>query len=215
MQLNALKQGNKSVQEYIQEWERLTVLCDVDVTKEISVGKFIAGLEQEIRRKLIFTPDLTIHSAGHLALEVEENILRKKSHPSNAYTKTTKTYNPRTSTTPSMPRKEAPISTLKNPHTRTNAPARDPKDVVCFKYNGRGHYRADCPNARVVTIQEWEQIKQDNRPKVILVSRNGKEEEVWPSTHQDDPDGTYIVGKDGTLQPYDKEDTESEEKDSE
>ncbi len=38
------------VQEYIQEWEKLSVLCDVAENEEMRVGKFIAGLREEIRR---------------------------------------------------------------------------------------------------------------------------------------------------------------------
>lgn len=95
---------------------------------------------------------------------------------------------------PSMPQKET--------STKPSTPIKEPKDVVCFKYNGRGHYKKDCPNPRAFTMTEWGEIRQDTRAKVILVSKNGKEEEVWPQTSKEDPNGTYMVGDDGTLQEF-------------
>ena len=65
VQFNTLTHGNKSVKEYIQEWERLTVLCDVNDDEELRVGKFIAGLREDIRGQLIYTPNLTVHIAGN------------------------------------------------------------------------------------------------------------------------------------------------------
>lgn len=71
VKLSTLTQGAKSVQEYIQEWEKLSVLCDVAENEEMRVGKFIAGLREEIRRKLVLQTDLTIHLAGLLAITIE------------------------------------------------------------------------------------------------------------------------------------------------
>ena len=54
-------------------------------------------------------------------------------------------------------------------------------------------------------------IRKDTKPKVILAARNGKEEELWPPTTKEDPDGTYTVGEDGPLQKFEGEDSGSEE----
>lgn len=52
VQWNTLSQRNRGVAEYIQEWEKLSVLCEVTEIDEMRVGKFIVGLKDEIRRKL-------------------------------------------------------------------------------------------------------------------------------------------------------------------
>lgn len=67
------------MQEYIQECERLTVLCDVNEAEEMRLCNFIAGLREEIRRKLIFTLNLTIHSAGNVAIEVQKECQQEES----------------------------------------------------------------------------------------------------------------------------------------
>lgn len=59
-------------------------------------------------------------------------------------------------------------------------------------------------------MREWEENKQDTRPKVIRVSKNEREQ-VWPNTTQNDPDGIYAVGDGGTLQQYKRENSEPEE----
>ncbi len=37
------------------------------------------------------------------------------------------------------------------------------------------------------TTQEWREIREDTKPKVMLVAKNGREEESWPSVPVDDP----------------------------
>ena len=55
VQFSSLTQGNKSLQEYIHEWDRLSVLCDINDPEELRVGRFIAGLRENIRQKLMIT----------------------------------------------------------------------------------------------------------------------------------------------------------------
>ena len=198
VQFNTLTQGTKSVQEYIQEWERLTVLCDVNDSEELRVGKFIARLREDIRGKLMFTANLIVHATGNLAIEIERYASRKKQQSNTSYSRTTRTFTPSNSNTTVAPR-NTPSNVQKTNILRADAP---PKDIVCFKCNGRGHYKKDCPNARAFTMRKWEEIRKDTKPKKILVSRNRKEEEIYPPTPKDELDGTYIVGEDGTLQRF-------------
>lgn len=84
---------------------RLSVLCDVNEPEDMKVGRFIAGLREEIRRKVIVTPDLTLHSVGHLALEIEKN--KRKGQPGHSYTRANRTYTPRTNVVANAPRRDA------------------------------------------------------------------------------------------------------------
>lgn len=71
--------------------------------EEMRIGKFIGRLRGEIRRKLIFTPNLTTHSAGNLAIEIERNASKKKIHSNTTYARTTRTYSPKNTSTPTAP----------------------------------------------------------------------------------------------------------------
>ena len=173
VQFNTLTQGTKTVQEYVQEWEKL-----VNDDEELRVGKFISGLREEIRRKIIYTPDLTLHSAINRAIEIEKNMSKKKTTGSTPYGRTTRTYTPKSPSINMVPRRDIPSSSQKAPPRDTMRTEVPPKEIVCFKCNGRGHYKRDCPNARAFTMREWEEIRQDTRPKKILVAKNGQEEEI-------------------------------------
>ncbi|XP_057543874.1 uncharacterized protein LOC130823266 [Amaranthus tricolor] len=207
IQLNAMKQGTKSVDEYRNEWERLYVLCDPHETEEMRVGRFIAGLREEIRDRLMTTSDLTVHIASLQAVEIERQINRA----AHSQTRGTRTYTPRNTSTIPAPKRDTSRSGIKVNTTRGD-PTTNPKDVVCFKCNGRGHYKRDCPNARAFTMREWNEIRQDTRPKKILVAKNGQEEEMYPPNLSDD-DGTYIRDDEGNLQRFegDTEEDEDEE----
>ena len=53
------------------------------------------------------------------------------------------------------------------------------------------------------------------RPRAMMVSRNGKEELVWPSTSEEDPDGTYFVNDEGVLETFEGTEDSEEEGDRE
>lgn len=82
--------------------------------------------------------------------------------------------------------------------------------MVCFKCHGHGHLKRDCPNARAFTLQEWKEITEGNRPKAMLISRDGREEIMGPFTNEDDPDGTYIVNDEGEVEPLGNTDSEED-----
>ena len=50
------------------------MICNVHDDEELRVGKFLAGLREEIRGKLINTPHLTIHTAGLMAIDIEKHM---------------------------------------------------------------------------------------------------------------------------------------------
>ena len=60
VQWSTLKQGSKTVADYIQEWEKLSVFCDVNEPEEMKVGKFIGGLREDLRKKLEVMQHLTL-----------------------------------------------------------------------------------------------------------------------------------------------------------
>ena len=51
-------------------------------------------------------------------------------------------------------------------------------------------------------MQEWAEIREVRTPRAMLVSRNRKEEEVWPSTSKEDPGGSYFVNDEGVLETF-------------
>jgi len=57
-------------------------------------------------------------------------------------------------------------------YTPSNRPSQGPMNPRrCFKYQGLGHIAADCPNRRVITLAEWDAMKEE-------VAEEEKEESV-------------------------------------
>lgn len=79
VQWNALTQGNRSVSSYIQEWERFSVQCDVQESEEMRVGKFLAGLTEDLREKIELIPNLTVTLTCNHALTLEKYSKKKGS----------------------------------------------------------------------------------------------------------------------------------------
>jgi retrotransposon gag protein len=68
LQWSTLNQGGRSVSEYIQEWEKLVVLCEINETNDLKEAKFnIAGLREDIGRKLMLIPNLVLQLAFNMA----------------------------------------------------------------------------------------------------------------------------------------------------
>ncbi|CAO2837812.1 unnamed protein product [Amaranthus hypochondriacus] len=196
MKWNTLTQGNKTVAQYIQEWEKLYVLCDVNDSEDMRVGKFLGGLREDLRMKLSLIPNLTVALAGEHALLLEQYAKKRTSHIMTLFeNRPSQPMNTRSGNT------TAPIRP--NPSIETKGKGVTPiKDVVCFKCHGHGHFKVNCPNNRAFTLTEWEDIRNKERPRTILVSINGREEERGTATEEEDSDGTYIIKETGEVTTY-------------
>ena len=147
--------------DYIQEWERLSVLCDVNETKEMKVGKFIGGLREDLREKLEVMQHLTFETACSSALTYEKYSKKKNTYvqtfrptPSKPNTPNNNTGN--IITTVSTHNKPLNPTVLSKTKERPNVLM---KDVMCFKCHSHGHYRNELPNARAFTTLEWTEIQ--------------------------------------------------------
>ncbi|XP_057529849.1 uncharacterized protein LOC130808389 [Amaranthus tricolor] len=176
VQLHAMKQGTRSVEDYMNEWERLYVLCDLHEAEEIKVGR-----------------------------EIERQAYRT----ANSQVRNTRAYPSRTTNSLTVPRKETPTPGPRPTNTRTETNTK-PQDIVCFKCNGRGHYKRDCPNARAFTMREWTDIRQNTNPKRLLVLKNGQEEELDPPSLSDG-DGTFIGDEQGNWHTFEGDSEEEGE----
>ena len=178
----------------------------------MKVEKFIEGLREDLRRKKELIPNLTFSLACSNALTLEKYSKKKLNTGSNRPMRNTNMRNMVTHahTANQTITQEKTSSLTITPNKDINT--RDLKGVVCFKSHGHGHIKSECPNVRAFTLQEWKEIREEGRPKAMLVSKNGREEVAWP---RDDPDGSYFVNDEGVLETFEGTEESEEEEDRE
>ncbi|KAL8123085.1 hypothetical protein AgCh_011175 [Apium graveolens] len=71
MKMTSLSQGTMSVSEYTSEFYRLRLICDLEETETIKIGRFIRGLNLPIYRKVKSNPYISFNDICNLALEFE------------------------------------------------------------------------------------------------------------------------------------------------
>ena len=156
------------------------MLCEINDIEDLKLAKFMAGLRENIRETLMVIPNLDLQLAFNMALTVEQAYTKKKMFKNN-HPKSPRSFTPK-SNNPSSPRLQRKTE---QPSTASGKAVVSMRKIVCFKCHGHGHYKDSCPNAKVFTAQEWKEIREDIKPKMMLVSRNGRIEEDWPPVPED------------------------------
>ncbi|XP_057529968.1 uncharacterized protein LOC130808520 [Amaranthus tricolor] len=189
IQWSTLRQGNRPVVDYIQEWEKLAVMCDIPEPEEIKIGRFIGGLREDLREKLEVMPNLTLDLAYNSAITYEKYARRR-----NTYTQPSRPAPYKPSSNNSMDNSLGKVGTstnISNKSDNSTTPSR-PKDRL---------------NAPLKDIGE--------EPRAMLVARDGEEKVILPTTPADDPDGSYILTSLGTMKRTEPGTEESEESETE
>ena len=117
--------------EYIQEWEKLVVMCEIEDAEDLKLTKFLSGLREDVRDQLMTMPTLDLQPAFNLAPIYEQNY-NKRRMTGNNYNKPPKTY-------PSKQFKPISPKAQRKTEQPTNVPSKIPvplSKVVCFKCHG-------------------------------------------------------------------------------
>ena len=157
LRVSSLSQGRLSVEEYIREFEQLQIRSGIEEEPEQTMARFIRGLDPSLAKKVDIQPYWCFEDVCKLAIKVEKHSKRRGvfNHPHT---------NPAAPLEPNVPTK--PESTPRN------VGGQDPRKAIskelpkqldgkkCFKCQGYGHFIANCPNRRVLTLKEMEEIDQ-------------------------------------------------------
>ena len=158
---STLNQGGRSVSEYIREWEKLTVLCEINDTEDLKLAKFMAGLRENIREKLMVIPNLDLQLAFNMAISIEQAYTKKKMSKNN-YFKSPRSFTPRNNN-PRSPRLQKKTEQPPSASGKAVVPMRK---TVCFKCHGHWHYKDSCPNARVFT----KYLPKANKNYILIIT---------------------------------------------
>ena len=179
-QLHNLTLGNISVDKYTREFEKLLIKCDIQEPEEQTIVRYLGGLEPKDSNIIELQQYTTFDEVCVLAHKVEQQ--RKKQLVRRDFLKPPIRKSPFNKRSPNQPQKNLarytpyPHRTSATSNTpylqRTQAPQKaftlpicpNPSPMNprrCFKCQGLGHIIDDCPNRKVITLAEWDAMKNE------------------------------------------------------
>jgi len=148
--LQRLQQKTMSVEEYRQKMELYMMRASIRESGPTTIARFFSRLNLEIRDRVEILPYKDLNDLIQLCIKVEQQNLRKTSSRregsySNSYPKRE---HKREETI-----EEKPIETPTNIGKDVITPQHHSRDTKCFKYFGRGHIAAHCPNRITILLR--------------------------------------------------------------
>ncbi|PKI63083.1 hypothetical protein CRG98_016534, partial [Punica granatum] len=156
--------GGIFVEDYVMEFEMLSMRYKLTEPREQTIARFISGLNKEIADIVELQPYLFLEDLIKLAVVVS-SVDKRSSSKWNAQQKEVGASH----------RPQAEATKGKEKHTDSQRPVRS-RDIKYFKCLGFGHIASECTNQRVMTIQSSLEIKSEDEGVDEEVSEGAQEE---------------------------------------
>ncbi|KAK2356459.1 hypothetical protein QL285_093789 [Trifolium repens] len=195
--ISDLVQGKMSVTEYIDEFENLCLMGEVEENEEQRMSRFFRGLNKNIAFAVELCNYTDFTTLCTLCLKIEnQNKSRYNAGSSSGWSKggvsSSAISTPSTKQMVNQPKQsdpspKQPIATAKE----TNL-----SKVRCFKCQGFGHFSRACPNQRVVTLREAISMRDEllKEEEESGGSFGGNIESDGVETVEDDDDKVEVYG---------------------
>nr|GEY06676.1 hypothetical protein [Tanacetum cinerariifolium] len=145
VEFHTLKQQTLTVEEFIDEFERVRMRCGVEENEEQTIARFLGSLRTDISDFVYLQQYYSFHDVCRLALKVEKQLSAKQ--------KTT-THFGSSSRTPQSAIGPVWVGPIKaDPLALTGvSPTPTTSLLRCFKCQGISHLKRDCLNKQVLTL---------------------------------------------------------------
>ncbi|XP_026400290.1 uncharacterized protein LOC113296178 [Papaver somniferum] len=164
-QLQNLRKGTRSIDEYTKEFYRLLSLNDLSESDEQRVARYVGGLPQQYQDTLNMFDCCSISDAHHRARQVEKQVGRRSSNWGN-----------NVASSPTSNRSTSTTSTINKPNSVSN-PSKTPISYFggkCNKCGETGHKGTDC--------------RKVERVNKVLFNEDNREEDDWVPEYDEDPE---------------------------
>ena len=152
-ELQSLKQGSTSVEEYYLEMEKAMIMANVEGDREATMASFIGGLNSDIAGTVDLQYYVELEELLHKAIKVEQ---RLKSRGKSKYSSSSgsswksdwKESKTTTKTEEEVKSEESDVVSKGNPD---KPPARS-RGIQCLKRQRHGHVASQSPNKRTMIV---------------------------------------------------------------
>lgn len=153
--ISDLVQGKMSVTEYIDEFENLCLMGELEENEEQRMSRFLRGLNKNIAFAVELCNYSDFNTLSTLCLKIEnQNKSRYNAGGSSGWSKGgvsgSAAAAPSTKPNVTQPKQVEPTPKQSSAASKETSLS----TVRCFKCQGFGHYARACPNKRVVTLRE-------------------------------------------------------------
>ena len=167
--LQVLKQGGKSVDDYYKEMEMLMTRADIDEDVEITMARFLAGLNKDIQDQVDLHKYEDLEEMVHMAIKIEKQLqgrgaTRYNSKPystSNSNWKKDGKSDYRGGNKVAHEIVKGKAESVSKDKNKADEPKGRNRDIKCWKCQGVGHVSKDCPNKRTMTIRNGEIVTDE------------------------------------------------------
>lgn len=185
-----LKQGKMTVGEYMEEFENLCLMGEIEEVEDQKMTRFLRGLNYNIANTVELYPYSDFDTLCGLCLKLEsQGKMKYGGNSSSDYGKLKTWSKPESSSKVITPQPVMSFSGGSNHSTTAPKLVSHTKEaslakVRCFKCQGFGHYQNACPNKRVVTLREAleyrdELVEEEERAEEEVVYDDFEEEENY------------------------------------
>ena len=143
-----------------------------------TIARFLSGLTLEIRDRVELLPYQDLNDSVHLCIKVEQQNLRKTS--SQRVGSYSTFYPKRDFKREGSSSRKKPKETTKPLVKDTSTPSIQARDTKCFKFFGRGHVQAQCPNQRSLFLKGKDEYTSGEDEPSEKEEEGGDDERVNP-----------------------------------
>ncbi|XP_073038070.1 LOW QUALITY PROTEIN: uncharacterized protein [Primulina eburnea] len=159
--LQTLRQGLKSVEDYYKEMEVLMIRANTEEDNEATMARFLCGLNREIQDQVELRHYLDLDEMVQMAIKVEQQLKRRGVGRTNQTGGASSSWrsnvgkreeNKVVAKPKFETKQEAPKQGVQG---KSETPSNRSRDVRCFRCQGMGHISSDCPNKRVMFLNDY------------------------------------------------------------
>ncbi|KAD4584904.1 hypothetical protein E3N88_22505 [Mikania micrantha] len=163
LEYHNLKQHSMSV-EFISTFERMRMRCGMDEEEEQIIARFLGCLRADIAEVVYLQQYYTFDDVCRLALRVEKQLASRSKTTPRAPLPTRSTPAGSSTTRPG-PTKPDPTGHPTTPEVSSHSSP----NLRCFKCQGFGHLKRDCPNKQLLTVVDPDSGSDgaDDQPELV------------------------------------------------